>query len=200
MTNDLVILGAGGHCLSVIDVATQAGWIVAGLITQPEDRCKLPVPILGTDADLPEIRQQYAQAIVGVGQIKSATTRQRLYELLQQCGFTLPVLKSPLAHVGIGAEVGAGTVVMHYALVNACAQVGENCIINSRALVEHETIVGDHCHISTGAILNGAVRVGSGTFVGSGAVVKQGVTIGKNCLIAMGVNITRDVADGSLVR
>jgi len=185
----IILIGAGGHCRSCIDVIEQEGrFTIAGVVDRPDSGATsmLGYPVLGADADLPGLRKQYTFALVAVGQIKSASVRIQLFERLKSLGFELPVILSPRAYVSKHAQVGAGTIVMHDALVNAGAFVGENCIINSKALIEHDATVGSHCHISTGAIVNGGVSVGSGTFFGSNAVSVHGVSIPEGSFISAG--------------
>jgi len=182
----LLLIGAGGHCRSCIDVIEQEGrFEIAGIVDKGgEAECSklkaqsqkntavaetevLGYPIIGTDDDLPELRKKYCHALVTVGQIKSPDVRIRLHQLLLSLGFELPTIISPLAYVSRHAKIGQGTVIMHHALVNAGAVVGENCIINTKALVEHDAVIEDHCHIATGAVVNGGVVVQGCTFVGS---------------------------------
>lgn len=191
----LLLVGAGGHAVSCIDVIeTHGGFAVAGLIGSAAEvgRKVLGYEVIGTDADLPGLLGRISNALIGVGQIRSADTRVRLFETLQRVGFRLPTIVSPRAHVSRHATVGEGTIVMHGAVVNAGAKLGRNCIVNSSALIEHDVIVGDHCHISTGAILNGDVRVGLAAFVGSRATVREGKVIGDRCVIGMGQLVLAD--------
>ena len=194
----LVLIGAGGHARSCIDVIEQQGQFqIAGLVGLPEQQHikQLGYAVIASDNALDELAKSYQYALITIGHIQTAELRLRLYQKAVQCGFQLPVIISPTAHVSRHAAIGPGSIVMHGAIVNAGTQVGSNCIINSRALIDHDAIVEDHCHISTGAILNGDVRVGSGSFVGSGCVVKEGVAIGKSCLVGMGLIVRHKLAD-----
>ena len=197
----ILLIGAGGHALSCIDVIEQEGiYKIAGLIglTSEMNIQLLRYSVMGTDKDLAQLVNKYQYAFISVGQIKTPTHRIRLYQDAVKLGFQLPVLVSATAYVSPHATIEAGTIVMHGAIVNAGARIGKNCIINSRALVEHDTTVEDHCHISTGTILNGNVRIGTGSFVGSGSVIKEGVSVGKICTIGMGLSVRHSLADGTL--
>jgi sugar O-acyltransferase (sialic acid O-acetyltransferase NeuD family) len=215
----LLLIGAGGHCRSCIDVIEQEGrFEIAGIVDKGgEAECSklkaqsqkntavaetevLGYPIIGTDDDLPELRKKYCHALVTVGQIKSPDVRIRLHQLLLSLGFELPTIISPLAYVSRHAKIGQGTVIMHHALVNAGAVVGENCIINTKALVEHDAVIEDHCHIATGTIVNGAARIGSGCFLGSGCQIKEGITLDDNCLVGMGTSVRKNQRRDSRVR
>jgi sugar O-acyltransferase (sialic acid O-acetyltransferase NeuD family) len=201
----LILIGAGGHARSCIDVIEQQGnFEIAGLVGLPEQGdgkgLAYGYNIIGGDSDLYKLSKIYKYALIAVGQIQNSENRIRLYLEATQLGFQFPTIVSRTAYVSQYATIGSGTVVMHGSIVNAGAKVGDNCIVNCRTLIEHDAQVADHCHISTGAILNGNVTVGSGSFIGSGSVIKQGVSIGKNCLVGMGLGVRHDLADSNQLR
>lgn len=180
MKEKIILIGGGGHCKSVIDVIEQEGrFEIAGIIEKyvGESEAVLGYPLIGTDDELEQLRQEYSYAFVTIGHLASNKVRVKLFEKLKALGFQIPIIVSPLAYVSKHAKVASGTVVMHHALLNAAVEVGENCIINSKTLLEHDVHVGDNCHISTGAILNGGVSVAANSFVGSSSVVKQGISV-----------------------
>jgi sugar O-acyltransferase (sialic acid O-acetyltransferase NeuD family) len=196
----LILIGAGGHTRSCIDVIEEQGYFqIAGLVGFPEQRDAQQLDygytVIGADSDLSGLAKTYQYALITIGQMQTAEHRVRLYQQVTQLGFQLPVIIASTAHVSRHATIGAGTIVMHGAIVNAGAQIGNNCIINSRALIEHDVRVDDHCHISTGAILNGDVTVGSGSFIGSGSVTKHGITIGNGCVVGMGTSVRDNLSD-----
>ena len=197
----ILLLGAGGHARSCIDVIEEQGlYQIVGLIGVESERgaSVFGYPVLGTDAELPELLKRYDAGLVTIGQIKDFEPRIQLFEQLFESGRAQPPIISPHAHVSRHAVVGDGTIVLHGAIVNAGASVGRNCIINSLAIVEHDAAVGDHCHISTGARLNSSVVIGEGSFVGSGVTIKQGVRIGRHCVVGMGLSVRRDCPDGTI--
>lgn len=194
----LILIGAGGHAHACIDVIEEQGrYQIAGLVGMPEemDTYHLGYPVIGSDDSLLQLVKKYQYALITVGQIRSPERRIRLYQRVAALGFELPVVIAPCAHVSRHATIGAGTIVMHGAIVNAGATVGINCIINTRALLEHDTTVQDHCHISTGAILNGGVHVGTGSFIGSSSVIKESITLGKRCVVGMGLSVRGNQTD-----
>ena len=200
--DEILLIGAGGHARACIDVIEQQGkYKIAGLIQKENtsNKYNLGYPIMGADDDLPKLRKDYNYALITVGQIKSSEPRKKLYDLLKEMDFKLPVIQSPLSYVSNHAQIGEGTIIMHGVVVNASAKVGRNCIINSKSLIEHDSVVGDHCHVSTGAIINGEVKVGNGTFVGSGALTKHSISIGNNCVVEAGTVLKTDVPDNQWV-
>jgi sugar O-acyltransferase (sialic acid O-acetyltransferase NeuD family) len=196
----LILIGAGGHARSCIDVIEQQGqYQIAGLVGMPDEvhTQHLGYSVIGTDSNLPELAKTYQYALITIGQIQAAEDRIRLYQQAIQLGFQLPIIIAPTAHVSRHATLGEGSIVMHGAIINAVARVGNNCIINTRALLEHDATVEDHCHISTGAILNGDVNIGAGSFIGSGSIIKEGIAIGKSCLVGMGLTVRHKLGDNS---
>ena len=201
--NEIILIGAGGHARSCIDVIELSGLFkIAGLVEKGKlnNKENLGYPIIGTDDDLQNLRQKYSHSLITVGQIKSPETRMRLYQLLKGMGYTLPIIISPRAYLSKHSQIGEGTIVMHDVMVNANARIGKNCIINNKVLIEHDAVIGDHCHIATGAIVNGEVIVGNESFMGSGAITKQSISIGSNCVIGAGVVVKRDIESDQVIK
>ena len=195
---NIILIGAGGHAHSCIDVIEQQGqYQIAGLVGIPEEMHDkhLGYEVIATDDDLPQLVKKYDYALISLGQILSPSSRIRLYLQAVKLGFQLPVIIAPTAYVSRHATLGAGTIVMHGSIVNAGVRVGDNCIINNRSLLEHDATVEYHCHISTGTILNGGVTVGKGSFIGSSTVIKEGVKIGEDCVIGMGLSVRHNQLD-----
>lgn len=197
--NYLVMVGAGGHARSCIDVirdlSSYDDIILVGNQTEIGARVD-GYEVVSSDDDLPRLRRSYQEGFVGIGQVGISSSRANLYQRLIELDFSLPTLVSPRSYVSPRAEIGPGTIIMHGAVVNAGARIGKNCIVNTRAIVEHGSIVDDHCHISTGVILNGGVTVGARSFIGSGAVVMQEVKIGEQCVVGMGCSLRVNVVSG----
>ena len=193
----IILIGAGGHCRSCIDVIEQEGsFEICGVVERPgavANRMVSGYPIIGTDDELANLRKRYSHALVSVGQIKTPNIRERLFKLLLNYDFTLPVIVSPLAYVSRTATVGRGSIVMHHALVNAGAVIGANCIINSKALIEHDVVIEDNCHIATGALVNGQAIIKKGTFIGSNTVCFENAVIGPGVIIGAGLRVKRNV-------
>ena len=193
MIKPLILLGGGGYCETVIDVAECAGYTILGILDRPEEVGKrvLGYEVIGVDADMAKYADD-AEFVVTVGQINSPNLRIKLHQMLEDAGCKLATIISPFAHVSKYATVGEGTVVMHQAVIDAGAKVGKGCIINIFALISHDSVIGDYCHISTGVIVNGGVRIADGTLVGSQSVINQMVNVGGG-IIASGSVVRKDI-------
>ena len=193
-TQNIVLIGGGGHCKSVIDVAECAGYNIIGILDTKENIGKkiLDYTIVGTDDDIVEYVGK-ALFVITVGHIKDASLRIKLHEKVLTVGGRFATIIAPTAHVSKYATVNEGTIIMHNAVVNADVTIGKGCIINTFANIEHDAIIGDYCHISTGAMVNGNCVVGNATFLGSQAVMVNGVSITTGCVIAAGSMVRKNI-------
>lgn len=183
----LILLGGGGHCKSVIDVAESAGYTILGILDKPElvGTEVLDHEIIGTDDDIPQYVDK-AEFLITVGQIKSPAIRKKLTTLVEQAGGKFATVIANDAYVSKYARIGKGTVVMHKAVVNADAHIGEHCIINTLVNIEHEVQIGGFCHVSTGVMVNGNCVIGYEVFIGSGSVLYNGISLIDNAIIPAG--------------
>ena len=184
---NIILIGGGGHCKSVIDVAESAGFTILGIIDKPElvGTSVLNYKIIGVDGDIPHYVDK-AEFVITVGQIKSSATRQKLAALVEQAGGKFATVIASDAYVSKYATIGAGTVIMHKAVVNADANIGEHCIINTMANIEHEVQIGGFCNVSTGVMVNGNCVIGDEVFIGSGSVLYNGMSVIDNAIIPAG--------------
>ena len=190
----MLLIGAGGHARSCIDVIEQQDkFSVFGLIGNSSELGLkvLDYEVIGTDDDFEKIVKKVHFALVVVGQIREPQTRMMLFRRAVSAGFRMPSVVSPTAYVSKSAHVGAGSIVMHGATINSNVTIGDNCIVNSHALIEHDSQILDHCHISTGVVVNGGVTVDSGSFIGSRSVIREGLHLEEFSVVSMGSIVSR---------
>lgn len=196
MKKKLILIGAGGHALSCIDVIeAEKKFKIIGLVDNSKKIGSeiLNYKIIGRDADLLKLRKFANYAFISVGQIKSAEIREKLFIKAKKYGFKIPSICSPKSIISKNTKISEGTIVHHGSMINSGSEIGLNSIINSNATIEHNCKIGDFCHISTSVVINGDVKVEKKTFIGSGSIIKNGVNIGKNLVIPMGSKIFKDL-------
>lgn len=194
MKRDIILVGGGGHCKSVIDVAEMAGYNILGILDTAERLGEkvLSSSIIGCDDDILEFIDK-ADFLITVGFIKNPSIRTKLFNKIKDIGGKFATIIAPTAHVSKYATVGEGSIVMHNVVINAEATIGENCIINTFANVEHESIIGNNCHISTGVMINGGCSIGDNIFIGSQSVIAQGIHISSDIIISAGALVHKDI-------
>jgi len=196
--------GAGGHARVIIDILRSiGGFEIVGLLDADQALWGteiLGIPVLGGDNQSEQILQSgLHSAFIGLGSIKNAEPRVRLYQAARASGFAMVRAIHPRAIVSESAIIGDGLMVMAGAIINPAARVGDNVIINTGAIVEHDCVIADHSHIATGARLAGAVQIGVGAHIGLGASVREGVRVGNGAIVGAGAVVIEDVPDKTTV-
>lgn len=196
MKKDLILVGGGGHCRSVIEAAESAGRKIRGILDLPQfvGTEVSGYKVIGSDDDIPAYVED-CEFLVTLGSIENSVPRQKLLRRIKEAGGELATVVASTAFLSPRACVGAGTVLLHQSVVNAAANVGESVIINTGAIIEHDAVVGDLTHVSTGAKVNGACRVGARCFVGSGAVMVQGVSLTDDSFLGAGSLLAKNAVE-----
>lgn len=186
---DLVIVGFGGHAKSMADCIEREGkYKIVGYTDMEDHHSKYKY--LGTDNELQSIFDSgIRNAAVGIGYMGQGTIRKKIFDVLKNIGFYLPVIKDPSSIISDSAIIGEGTFIGKSAIVNAEATIGKMAIINTKTLVEHECKIGDYSHIAVGAILCGQVIVGESALVGANATVIQCRKVESNSIVPAGETV-----------
>lgn len=195
--NKIVLVGAGGHALSVIDSIqsngeyeivgiTELGYVVGEKV--------LGYEVMGNDAILKSVFDSGVKyAFVTVGSIGNTSLREKLFYMLKSKGFILPTIIDNSSNIGSDVWLGEGAYVGKNTVVNAKSTIGDMAIINTGAIIEHGCCINEFAHIGPGAVICGDVKIGANTHVGANATVIQGVNIGDNSIIGAGSNVVHDV-------
>ena len=195
MNRPLILIGGGGHCKSVIEVAESAGYEIKGILDMPDEVGKEVLPghkVIGTDDEIPQYVEE-CDFIITVGFIKNPALRIKLYNKVKAAGGRLATIIASTAHVSKYSELGEGTVIMHHAFVNAGAKIGDNCIINTFVNIEHDAEVGNQCHISTGTMVNGECKIGENCFIGSQSVCANCIEIASDIIVGAGSVVRKSI-------
>ncbi len=204
----LLLLGAGGHCRSVLDSLlvlstyheiglvdnnyTEISEAEAGLNSQ---NILLKCRYMGGDITLERLFSEgFSDAFITVGSIGNVSVRKKLYAKLKQIGFRIPNIFDKSCIVSEFSILGEGIYVGKNAVINANTQIGNCAIVNTSSVIEHDCIIGDFVHTASGSILCGNVQVDDGAHIGAGSVVRQGIHIGEDTVIGLGSVVVKDIA------
>ena len=195
--DNIVMIGGGGHCKSVIDAALRSKQFGKIFITdvnlKPGDNI-FGCEVVGGDDMLPKLLSEGTKyAFITVGFVKPSGLRSKLFFMAKDIGFAFPNIIDPSAVVSEHATLGSGIFVAKNAVINAGAKVGDNVIINTSAVVDHDSVVGDFAHVAVGTKVCGEAKIGANTLVGAGATVLQGVKIGNDAIIGAGSVVLKDI-------
>ncbi|NCC70145.1 acetyltransferase [bacterium] len=194
MNKKILLIGAGGHCKSVLDTLLNlAEYSEIGIIEKENKQTPslLNIPIIGYDDDLPRLFDLgYKYAFITVGDLG---LRENLFKILNSIGFTFPKIIDKTAIVSHYAQIDEGTFVGKKAIINSNAIIGKNVIINSGVIIEHDCVVKSFSHIAPGSVLCGSVEIGKNTHIGANSTVKQEIIIGDNSIIGISSAVTKNI-------
>lgn len=195
---ELVLLGGGGHCKSVIEAINELSeYQIVGILDpsfdENETQTILDVPLIGNDDDIVKHISMGHQFVITVGQIENPGIRKKLFTFVKSQGGKLPSLKAKTAYLSKRSSMGEGTVILNNAVVNCEVEIGACTIINTGAILEHDCHIGNFCHIAPGAVVAGAARVLNQSFIGANSVVVQGVEVGEEVVIGAGSVVLKNV-------
>lgn len=177
----LILIGAGTHAKSCIDVIESTGsYEIEGFLDPNKNLNFLfNYPIIGGDELLEELVKSDYCFHISIGKLDTDSLKlcSSIWQKLKALNAKTPSIISSSAIVSKYAQIGSGSIIMHNATVNAGVKIGPNSIINTNSLIEHGSEIGENCHISTGSIINGETKVGDSCILGSSCTVLQGLSI-----------------------
>jgi sugar O-acyltransferase (sialic acid O-acetyltransferase NeuD family) len=202
MDRQIVIIGAGDHGRSVLEIFREASRIgprfeVMGFLDDAPEKKSARVggrPVLG---GLEWIRDRSDLGyVIAVAHPRS---KERIVRHVDELGLTFvsaihpSVILAEGVHVEPGAILNAGVVVAYDTTIEA------HSTVNLNATVGHDCRLGRFSTIAPGANIAGKVIVGKGCDVGMNASVAKGVTLGEWSSIGIGSVVIRNVAAGQQV-
>ncbi len=209
VADDIVVIGAGGFGRETLDVIeavnADAGaprWRVLGVVDDAPAAIHLERlaargyrHLGGIDAAAHVLSAAFVVVAIGAPAVRS-----HIAARLDATGGAPATLVHPRAVLGSQVTVGAGSVVCAGVQISTNVRLGRRVHLNPGAIVGHDTVLEDDVSVNPGAVLSGEVRVSERTLVGAGAVVLQGLRVGADAVIGAAACVTRDVADGVVVK
>lgn len=196
---DIILIGGGGHCKSVIDAIRKSKTFnIIGILDRPEKLQEeiLGIKVIGADDDMAfYYKQGIKKAFLTIGSIGDTRLRRNLYQKGINIGYNFPNIIDSTAMISDTASLGTGNFVGKGVIINADTKIGNNCIINTGVIIDHDCTIGDFCHIAPGTVLSGNVRIAENTHIGTNSTLIQNVQIGENTIIGAGSVVIKNIGD-----
>ena len=170
----LLLVGAGGFGRVVSELARQSYDCAFVDDGAPVGALVCGIPVVGTVADLPELRRDCARLVVVIG---NNEFRAQLYRRAAGLGYEFPNLIAPSAYISPYASLGWGCVVLNNALVQNGAAVGNGVLINPGVEIHQDGTMGDFCLIYTNSVVRTGAAVGRCARIGSNVTVCNNATV-----------------------
>lgn len=198
MIEDIILIGGGGHCKSVIDTIKSSGnFNIVGILDLREklDMDINGVKIIGTDEMLKYyFNNGVKNAHISLGSIGDSKHRIKLFNYAKSIGLNFPPIIDRTSVMGSNVEIEEGVFIGKGCIINVDTKIGSHSIINSGAIIDHDCIIGSFCHISPGTTISGEVSIGDNTHIGTNSTIIQNIDIGSNTLIGAGSVVIKDIS------
>ncbi len=200
-----IFIGGGFGAIQTLDLLISKGsFMPIGYVSDLKENLidQLGLTLLGDTSleSLKSITEKHkgAKYILTVG--SSPTFRCRVAKVFSELNIMLETLIHPTATIGANVEIGAGTLIFGHVHIGTGSVIGEASFISSNSSIEHHNKIGDG--FCTGPNLNtsGGVTIGREVRFGMNIGIEPGVVVGHGCVVASGSVLTRDLADGSVLK
>ena len=198
----LVLIGGGGHASDVLHVveainAVRPTYRVVGLLDDAEIDCRRfsvrGVAHLGPVDDLIEYDAVY---VVCLGW---PWTRSEVARRIADRGRPAPPIVHPSADIGVGVELGPGSVVLGPAHLSPFARFGDHAVVSYLVSIGHDTTFGDYASVMPNAAVAGDVTAGNRVLVGAASAVREGIHLAHDVRVGAGAVVVSDVPEGATV-
>lgn len=194
----MVVIGAGGHALEILDILTQDGKTNPLFFYDdfdPENTIFRGYPVIKSIEELKDKFPNTFPFILGIG---NPSNRKLLFEKFSSLGGELSSIVSSKSITSQNMEK------QRFDVMNLCylgpeTKIGMGTLINTGAQIHHEVIIGEFCEISPRALLLGKVQIGNNCSLGGNCTILPKVKIGNNVVIGAGTVVTKDIPDNKLV-
>ena len=170
----LLLVGAGGFGRMVAEQAMlqyDCAFVDDG---QPVGTEICGIPVVGSLADLPELRKEYGLLVVGIG---NNQFRAQVYEKAKALGYGFPTIVAPSAYISPYAKLGCGCVVLQNACVQNGASIGNGVLLNAGTEIHCDAAVGEYALIYTNSVVRTGATVGNFTRSGSNCAICNNATV-----------------------
>ena len=192
----MLIAGAGGHALEILDLFFQK--------KEDRDLCffdnkkkETPglifdkFPVLRSAEEVRGLFRRDSRFVLGVG---DPAARFILSEKLRSYGGKLESAVASSSRIGgYGVVLEDGLNIMNSVIVTNDVFVGEGVLLNAQSTIHHGVRVGKYSEISPGVHILGHARIGDFCRIGAGAVILPHVTIGNKAVVGAGAVVTKNV-------
>lgn len=181
MGTAIIIVGVGGHAISVTSVALACGMSVIAYVDDSKAGSEVSgIPVISKQKCIDTYKTANLAIAIGDNSVRERAYNEYKSEL-PNCKF--PSLIHQSAVIGINSEVGDGAVIMPQTNVGPYSKVGEFCILNTSSSIDHECDMHAFSSIGPRVVTGGNVKIGVRSAVSIGATVKHGIVIGDDVVI-----------------
>jgi UDP-perosamine 4-acetyltransferase len=191
----IVIVGAGGHCRSVMSTIQNLGksevFGIVDISYKGIEEMIMGKPVIGGIDVMKKLDTRRFLLVLAVGDNQK---RKLIETSLQKNGFEFPNLIHPRSFVDRTARMGKGNIVSCFAYVGPMVNMGDFNIINTGVILEHEVTLGDFNHVAPCSTVCGRVKVSDQVLLGANSVVLPNIGITSEVILGANSTLIRDAS------
>lgn len=193
--SQLVIIGAGGHAISVADAALSSGWDSISFYS-PDGTG--PTPSVGQIfSSLKSLDVMKTAFALGVG--TNHDREDAWEEVVKHFPHAhLTSIVHATAWVSPHATVHEGAVILAHASVGPGSTIERGALLNTGASLDHDSSLGSFGSLGPGARTGGNVRIGARTMIGMQAGILHGISLGSDTVIGAHSLVNQDVENNAV--
>lgn len=196
MKPSIIIIGTGGHAVSIANVAHGSGMNVIAFVDDNKVGTNLlNIPVISSQQCINEHPTANLGVAIGDNAVRERVSNE--YKTIMP-NARFPALIHSSAVVGINTEVGEGTVVMPQVNIGPNCKVGEFCILNTSSSIDHDCEMDAFSSVAPRVVTGGNVKIGLGSAVSIGSTIKHGIIIGDDVVIGANSYVNKKVESSVL--
>lgn len=196
----LIILGGGDFARELLWMASdipeeERDWSLFGVLDDsPEAAAQrlqssgVGLPVLGSIREYQPAMDDAFLCAIG-----SPKAKLEVCELIRERGGEFITFVAKSVARAASAQIGAGSILCHFARVSVDVTVGEFVTINVFSSIGHDAVLEDGCTISGHCDVTGHAHLERGVFLGSHASVLPSVRVGEFATVGAGSVAARRV-------
>jgi len=196
---DIVICGAGGHAIILLDLLERTNsYRIMGLIgTESELKESLMgYPVFKGEQYLDHFfNQGIIHIALGIGGLTDNSKRMSVYQKLKLMGFILPNIIDSSAIISQYVTFGDAVIIFPGVIINAEVSIGNNVIIATGSSIDHESVIKDHVLVSAGVTIGAGNVINESALIGQGSKLISHVAVGKGVLVGAGAVVVTDIIE-----
>lgn len=199
----LVILGAGGNGIDIIDIVSQDysnEYKIECFLDDDPNKIGKSVQGIQILGPIKELLDKYKNSgfcfAFAIGSPRNFYKRDAIWENLNIDDGKFPPIISKRAFISKSSSISNGVIVFPGVAVHNNAKIGKFCFILANTVINHDNKIDDFTFIASGVNISGNVSVGKNTFLGVGSNVKDSVSIGNKVLVGASSNVVKSIKDG----
>jgi UDP-perosamine 4-acetyltransferase len=197
-SNNVVIIGYGGHAISVISACLSLGYTIVGYTNHKKnEKADFALHYLGNDEVYLSNPLKSCLHFCAVGDNQQRQTIQTNY---LNHGLLFTNIIHPSAFLEQTVTLGRGIYIGAMTYLGGLVNIDDGAIINNHVSVDHDCYIGKFTHIGPKSCLTGNVTIKERVFLGCGSNVIPGIVIQSDVIVGAGSVVIHNIEQGKTVK